>query len=53
MSKYESIVPENIESNTFDFHGASIEIDNDGGGTDEVTLMEAGVIQQNRLHHIL
>ena len=26
MSKYESIVPEDIASNTFDFHGASIEI---------------------------
>ena len=43
MSKYEPIVP---TSNPFDFHGASIEIDNDGGGTDEVTfLMEAGVFQ--------
>ena len=42
MSKYEPIVP---TSNPFDFHGASIEIDNDGG-TDEVTfLMEAGVFQ--------
>ena len=44
MSKYEPIVP---ASNPFDFHfhGASIEIDNDGG-TDEVTfLMEAGVFQ--------
>lgn len=26
MSKYGSIVPEDIASNTFDFHGASIEI---------------------------
>ena len=43
MSKYEPIVP---ISDPFDFHGASIEIDNDGGGTDEVTLlMEPGVIQ--------
>ena len=29
MSKYESIVPEDIASNTFDFHGASIEIKTD------------------------
>lgn len=26
MSKYSSIVPEDIASNKFDFHGASIEI---------------------------
>ena len=29
MSKYESIVPEDIASNTFDFHGAPIEIKTD------------------------
>lgn len=29
MSKYESIVPENIASNTFEFYGASIEIETD------------------------
>ena len=29
MSKYGSIVPENISSNEFDFHGASIEIECD------------------------
>ena len=33
MSKYESIVPENIASNTFDFHGASIEIKADSEST--------------------
>lgn len=29
MSKYGSIVPEDIASNSFDFHGASIEITSD------------------------
>ena len=29
MSKYGSIVPEDIASNSFDFHGASIEIETD------------------------
>ena len=29
MSNYEPIVPENITSNTFEFHGASIEIEAD------------------------
>ena len=29
MSKYRSIVPEDIASNTFEFHGASIEIETD------------------------
>lgn len=29
MSKYNSIVPEDISSNKFDFHGASIEIVSD------------------------
>ena len=29
MSKYGSIVPEDIASNSFDFHGASIEIECD------------------------
>lgn len=33
MSKYESIIPENIASNTFDFHGASIEIETDSEST--------------------
>lgn len=29
MSKYSSIVPEDIASNSFDFHGVSIEIETD------------------------
>lgn len=29
MTNYESIVPEKIETNTFDFHGASIVIEGD------------------------
>ena len=33
MSKYGSIVPEDIASNTFDFHGASIEIETDSEST--------------------
>ena len=33
MSNYGSIVPENIASNTFDFHGAAIEIEADSEST--------------------
>ena len=29
MSKYDNIIPEDISSNTFDFHGSSIEITSD------------------------
>ena len=52
MSNYEPIVP---TTNPFNFHGASIEIDIDGGGQAVLTLIKEGTVplQNIRLHRIL